>query len=45
VPPERRPVKVTEEQALAPDLCIPLAAERYRSHTASIPLSRFGISW
>jgi anti-sigma factor RsiW len=45
VPPERRPVKVTEEQALAPDLCIPLAAERYRSHTASIPLFRFGISW
>ena len=45
VPPEKRPVKVTEEQALAPDLCIPLAAERYRSHTASIPLFRFGISW
>ena len=45
VPPEKRPVKVTEEQALAPDLCIHLAAERYRSHTASIPLFRFGISW
>ena len=45
VPPEKRPVKAPEEQALAPDLCIPLAAERYRSHTASIPLFRFGISW
>ena len=45
VPPERRPIKVTEEQALVPDLRIPLAAERYRSHTASIPLFRFSISW
>jgi hypothetical protein len=45
VPPEKRPVKAPEEQALTPDLSIPLAAERYRSHTASIPFFRFGISW
>ncbi|MCS7185766.1 MAG: zf-HC2 domain-containing protein [Armatimonadota bacterium] len=45
VPPEKRPVKVSEEKALAPDLSIPLAAERYRSHTATIPFFRFGISW
>ena len=45
VPPERRPARAPEEQALTPDLSIPLAAERYRSHTASIPLFRFGISW
>jgi len=45
VPPEKRPVRASEEQALAPDLSIPLAAERYRSHTASIPLFRFSISW
>ncbi len=45
VPPEKRPVRAPEEQALTPDLSIPLAAERYRSHTASIPFFRFGISW
>jgi anti-sigma factor RsiW len=45
VPPEKRPVKAPEEQALTSDLSIPLAAERYRSHTASIPFFRFGISW
>ncbi len=45
VPPEKRPVKAPEEKALTPDLSIPLAAERYRSHTASIPFFRFGISW
>ncbi len=45
VPPEKRPLKVSEEQALVPDLSIPLAAERYRSHTATIPFFRFGISW
>lgn len=45
VPPEKRPVKAGEEQALAPDLSIPLAAERYRSHTATIPFFRFGVSW
>lgn len=45
IPPEERPVRVTEEQALAPDLSIPLAAERYRSHTASIPILRYSISW
>jgi len=45
VPPEKRPVKVGEEKALTPDLSIPLAAERYRSHTATIPFFRFGISW
>jgi len=45
VPPEKRPVKVSEEKALTPDLSIPLAAERYRSHTATIPFFRFGVSW
>ena len=45
VPPEKRPVRAPEEQALTPDLSIPLAAERYRSHTASIPFFRFGIPW
>ncbi|MFN4180116.1 MAG: zf-HC2 domain-containing protein [Armatimonadota bacterium] len=45
VPPEKRPLKVSEEQALVPDLSIPLAAERYRSHTATIPFFRFGVSW
>lgn len=45
VPPEKRPINVSEEKALSTELSIPLAAERYRSHTASIPLFRFGISW
>ncbi|MGQ9462417.1 MAG: hypothetical protein ACUVTP_05785 [Candidatus Fervidibacter sp.] len=45
VPPEKRPIKVYEEKALSTELSIPLAAERYRSHTASIPFFRFGISW
>ena len=45
VPPEKRPIRPAEEQALSPDLSIPLAAERYRSHTAAIPFFRFGISW
>jgi len=45
VPPEKRPVKVVEEKALVPDLSIPLAAERYRSHTATVPFFRFSISW
>ncbi len=45
VPPEKRPLVVPEEKALAPDLSIPLAAERYRSHTATIPFLRFGVSW
>lgn len=45
VPPEKRPIKPSEEKALIPDLSIPLAAERYRSHTASIPLLSFGFSW
>ncbi len=45
VPSERRPLAVTEEKALTPDLSIPLAAERYRSHTATLPLLRFGVSW
>lgn len=45
VPPEKRPIKPPEEKALTPDLSIPLAAERYRSHTATIPFFRFGISW
>ncbi len=45
VPPEKRPLIVPEEKALAPDLSIPLAAERYRSHTATIPFLRFGVSW
>jgi len=45
VPPEKRPIKPSEEKALVPDLSIPLAAERYRSHTAAIPLLRFGFSW
>lgn len=45
VPPEKRPVKVIEGKDLTPDFSIPLAAERYRSHTALIPFLRFGISW
>lgn len=45
VPPEKRPIKVSEEKALSTELSIPLAAERYRSHTASIPFFRFGVSW
>ncbi|MCS7263225.1 MAG: zf-HC2 domain-containing protein [Armatimonadetes bacterium] len=45
VPPEKRPIKPPEEKALTSDLSIPMAAERYRSHTATIPFFRFGLSW
>lgn len=44
VEPEKRPI-IPPEPALSAEPSIPMAAERYRSRTAVVPLTRLGISW
>ena len=44
VAPEKRPLSPSEP-TLSSEPSIPMAAERFRSRTAVIPLTRLGISW